>query len=136
MAVRLSVRFDVFKRDDFTCQYCGRRPPTVVLEVDHITPQASGGTDEFYNLTTACFDCNRGKRDTPLEQSTEPVNHADLAERIEERELQIRAYNDAKALERERIDRAFNEAWNYWFYQWIHSTCAPAEDSCAPAEDS
>lgn len=37
------TRFDVFKRDQFRCQYCGRTPPTVVLEVDHVVPVAENG---------------------------------------------------------------------------------------------
>jgi hypothetical protein len=55
------VRFRVFTRDDFTCQYCGRRAPDVVLHVDHVTARANGGTDAMSNLLTACADCNLGK---------------------------------------------------------------------------
>ena len=55
------VRFEVFKRDSFTCQYCGRTAPSVILEVDHIKPVCDGGQNELINLITSCFDCNRGK---------------------------------------------------------------------------
>ena len=58
-----SVRFEVFKRDSFKCQYCGKSAPDVVLEVDHIIPVSKGGDNDISNLITACFDCNRGKRD-------------------------------------------------------------------------
>jgi hypothetical protein len=61
LSVSKSIRFDIFARDSFTCQYCGRRPPEVVLELDHIHPRAKGGTDEVINLITSCYDCNRGK---------------------------------------------------------------------------
>lgn len=64
------MRFEVFKRDKFTCQYCGRKSPDVVLEVDHIKPVAEGGTNDILNLVTACFDCNRGKSKTLLDDST------------------------------------------------------------------
>jgi len=37
-------------RDKFTCQYCGRKAPEVVLEVDHVFPQSKGGKDEMDNL--------------------------------------------------------------------------------------
>ena len=60
------IRFEVFKRDSFTCQYCGRSAPNVVLEVDHITPVNGGGGNEMANLITACHDCNRGKGAIPL----------------------------------------------------------------------
>ena len=55
------IRFEVFKRDSFRCQYCGRSAPDVILEVDHIIPVAEGGKDEIINLITSCRDCNRGK---------------------------------------------------------------------------
>lgn len=55
------IRFAVFKRDKFTCQYCGRMSPDVILEVDHITPVSQGGDDSILNLITSCRDCNRGK---------------------------------------------------------------------------
>lgn len=61
MTLSKRIRFEVFKRDRFTCQYCGRRPPEVMLEVDHVHPRVEGGSDDQSNLTTACFDCNRGK---------------------------------------------------------------------------
>lgn len=55
------TRFEVFKRDKFTCQYCGRSAPDVVLQVDHIEPVADGGTNDILNLVTACAECNSGK---------------------------------------------------------------------------
>jgi hypothetical protein len=66
MAVGKGKRFEIFQRDGFTCRYCGRRPPDVILEADHVVPVTSGGTDEDANLVTSCFDCNRGKRANPL----------------------------------------------------------------------
>lgn len=65
-SISKKVRFEIFKRDEFTCQYCGSKPPTVVLEIDHILPVASGGDNETTNLVTSCFDCNRGKGDRHL----------------------------------------------------------------------
>jgi len=61
------VRFEIFKRDNFNCQYCGRTPPNVTLEVDHIMPVSDGGDSDEDNLVTSCFDCNRGKAATPVE---------------------------------------------------------------------
>ena len=62
------IRFEVFKRDGFQCVYCGKTPPEVILEVDHIEPVSKGGTDDLNNLVTACFDCNRGKGKIRLER--------------------------------------------------------------------
>lgn len=66
------IRFEIFKRDRFTCQYCGASAPDVVLNVDHVQPVAAGGSDDFSNLTTACFSCNNGKGARELGQSHLP----------------------------------------------------------------
>lgn len=62
MSVKRSVRIRVLERDGFKCRYCGRQAPQVVLEIDHVLPRSQGGRDSFDNLVTACFDCNRGKK--------------------------------------------------------------------------
>jgi CRISPR/Cas system Type II protein with McrA/HNH and RuvC-like nuclease domain len=64
--VSQKTRFDVFKRDGFTCQYCGCKSPEVILEVDHVTPVSKGGTNDFDNLITSCRKCNRGKSDNEV----------------------------------------------------------------------
>lgn len=56
------IRFEVFKRDQFKCQYCGSSAPDVVLQVDHINPVSNGGDNELLNLITSCEPCNNGKR--------------------------------------------------------------------------
>jgi len=56
-----SLRFQVFKRDNFRCQYCGRDSEEVILEVDHVTPRSKNGSDDIGNLITSCRECNRGK---------------------------------------------------------------------------
>jgi hypothetical protein len=64
------MRFEVFKRDSFTCQYCGSKSPEVVLEVDHIEPVSKGGKTVMLNLVTSCFKCNRGKRNIKLSDTS------------------------------------------------------------------
>lgn len=56
-----SVRFSVFRRDNFTCVYCGRSSPEVTLHADHARSHKDGGEDIHANLVTACSDCNLGK---------------------------------------------------------------------------
>jgi len=65
-AIPKRTRFEVFKRDSFTCQYCGRKAPDVVLNIDHINPVSRGGDNDIMNLVTACHGCNAGKSDVPL----------------------------------------------------------------------
>lgn len=60
--IPLTVRFAVLTRCNYTCVYCGRKPPEVVLHVDHVVPVAKGGRNNPENLTAACRDCNLGKR--------------------------------------------------------------------------
>lgn len=55
----------VFKRDNYTCQYCGKVGGK--LEVDHIFPFSKGGSDSLENLTTSCQKCNRQKRDKSVD---------------------------------------------------------------------
>jgi hypothetical protein len=75
------TRFEVFKRDKFTCQYCGAAAPAVVLHVDHVQPVAGGGGNDILNLLTACQDCNGGKGARRLDDGGEvQKQHAQLAE--------------------------------------------------------
>lgn len=69
-SISKSIRFEVFKRDKFTCQYCGGKAPDVVLEVDHIHPVSKGGGNDLVNLITSCKSCNSGKKDRVLSDET------------------------------------------------------------------
>lgn len=64
------LRFEVLKRDSFKCQYCGKSAPEVILNIDHIKPVSDGGTDHIMNLVTSCFDCNSGKSDISLSDTS------------------------------------------------------------------
>ena len=55
------LRRYIFVRDNYTCRYCKQIGGT--LELDHIIPLSKGGNNLEGNLTTACFKCNRQKRD-------------------------------------------------------------------------
>lgn len=61
--MNIRLRFQILERDRFRCQYCGARAPDVDLEVDHIVSVVDGGTNHATNLITACFRCNRGKKE-------------------------------------------------------------------------
>lgn len=56
----------VFKRDGYTCQYCGAKGKK--LEADHIIPFSKGGSDSLQNLTTSCQRCNRQKKDKSVNE--------------------------------------------------------------------
>lgn len=60
-------RFEVLKRDNFSCHYCGRTTADgIKLHVDHVIPVAKGGTNDLENLVAACDECNLGKSDISL----------------------------------------------------------------------
>ena len=68
------IRFDIFRRDLFTCQYCGAQPPEATLEIDHILPVTEGGDNDEANLITSCEACNRGKGAKILSQPIVPFD--------------------------------------------------------------
>ena len=53
------TKHEILQRDDYTCQYCGRR--RVRMTIDHVVPRHCGGKHTWSNLVTACEDCNRKK---------------------------------------------------------------------------
>ncbi len=93
MAVSVRTRFEVFKRDEFTCRYCGRKTPDVILEVDHIVPVCEGGGDDQMNLATSCWDCNRGKAGNPLASVLVCEDPTEKAILMIERDRQLREYD-------------------------------------------
>jgi Restriction endonuclease len=107
-SLSVRIRFEVFKRDDFTCSYCGRRSPDVVLEVDHIVPVVAGGQDDPINLTTSCWECNRGKSAVLLNQVITGEDPHDRAVMLLERERQLEEYNTVLEQIRERREA---ETW-------------------------
>lgn len=83
------IRFEVFKRDKFACQYCGKTAPSVVLQVDHIEPVAKGGTNDLMNLITSCWDCNSGKSDRQLSDDSVIEKQRRQMEWLQDRREQI-----------------------------------------------
>lgn len=84
-----TMRFEVFKRDSFTCQYCGAKSPEVVLHCDHIKPVAEGGATELLNLVTACNTCNLGKGAIQLDDMSAIERQRRQIEELNERRLQL-----------------------------------------------
>lgn len=84
-----AMRFEVFKRDKFTCQYCGASAPDVVLEVDHIKPVSKGGSNDLINLVTACRACNRGKTNKELSDDSTVKKQRQQLEELQERREQL-----------------------------------------------
>ena len=106
MTISKKLRFEVFNRDNFTCQYCGRKTPEVILELDHVIPLSKGGANDFDNLTTSCFECNRGKGESLLDTILKDRDIHEEAILLAERELQLAEYNYLKKkVERGKIKK-------------------------------
>lgn len=56
-------RRNIFRRDKQTCQFCGARPGSHELTIDHVTPKSRGGKSTWVNCVLACVACNRKKAD-------------------------------------------------------------------------
>lgn len=56
---RKLTRFEIFNRDQYTCQYCGKQ--TEQLTIDHVLPRYREGKHTWENVVSACIPCNRRK---------------------------------------------------------------------------
>lgn len=108
------LRFEVFKRDAFKCQYCGKSAPLVVLHIDHVTPIAKGGTNDLMNLVTSCVECNLGKGPRKLDDMTSITRVQQQAELLNEKrqqmEMMFQWHQELKDLEQVQVDR-ISEYW-------------------------
>ena len=106
------LRFEVFKRDNFTCQYCGRTAPEVILEIDHINPVKNGGDNNIVNLITSCFDCNRGKGKRKLSENEELKLQIEQLKEInkkrEQLEMLLKWKKELDNFENEQVDKIEN----------------------------
>jgi hypothetical protein len=116
MAVSKRLRYEILRRDNHTCRYCGATAPAVPLRVDHVTPVALGGSDKPENLVTSCEPCNSGKSSATVD-STVVANvsedalrwaaaMAQAAEELREQQAPKLAYREV-----------FRAAWNEWTWK-------------------
>jgi hypothetical protein len=145
-----ALRFEVFKRDKFTCQYCGANAPEVVLHCDHIIAVINGGRNELLNLLTACAGCNLGKGKRLLDDDTVVKKQRLELEALQDRREQIQMMlawrqelsditNDTIAIIEQRfasrtsigLDEAARAMVRRWLkkYQFEEILCA-IEDAC------
>ncbi len=118
MAVSKTLRFNVLRRDNFKCRYCGAQAD----RVDHVTPRAMGGPDTAENLVAACEPCNSGKAAIPPDAPMiAQVSEANLrwADAIKRVGAQRAASQSAEKTLVDNVSRywmeaAAREGWNYW----------------------
>lgn len=113
MAVSKRLRFEILRRDNHACRYCGATAPEVALTVDHVVPAALGGGDEPSNLVAACAYCNSGKSATSPDA---PIVDDVAADALRWARAMVQAADvqtAARTRERAVMD-AFAEHWHDW----------------------
>lgn len=133
MAVTKRLRYEVLRRDQHTCRYCGNSAPEVKLTVDHVLPVALGGSDDPTNLVTACADCNAGKSassaDSPIvaDVNSKAIAWAAALEQVAQERSMERA-------SLEPLMNAFAAEWDSWKWttgfgprQQVHHVPIPSD---------
>lgn len=72
-----SVREEVYERDEYSCQYCGKDDRSQ-LTLEHLAPVSQGGIDDILNFVTACRSCNSSKQAKDLTDFLEQHDEVDL----------------------------------------------------------
>jgi hypothetical protein len=86
MAVSQRLRYEILRRDNHACRYCGATAPDVKLNVDHVIPTSLGGSDKPDNLVAACADCNGGKTSSmPNAMPVQDVNQETFRQSVADR---------------------------------------------------
>lgn len=115
MAVSKRLRFEILRRDNHQCRYCGAKAPDAVLRVDHVVPVALGGSDDPSNLVAACEPCNTGKSSVPVDAPLVADVKADALRWA--RAMEIVATGRAVAREEAALlHDAFYDWWKAWTY--------------------
>lgn len=65
-------RRSIWKRDGYTCQYCGKKPKEDECTLDHVIPRSMGGETSWINCVLACYRCNNQKADRTPENAIKP----------------------------------------------------------------
>lgn len=112
MSVSKRLRYEILRRDNNTCRYCGESAPDVKLTIDHVTPVSLGGSDEPENLVAACPDCNAGK----AASSPEAPLVADVSNKAIRwsKAIQQAAMNEAARLDQKQ------QLTDYFYDEWHH----------------
>ncbi len=97
-----ATRKNVFKRDNWTCQYCDyKSKDPKKLTVDHVHPKCKGGGYQWTNLVTACPSCNRKKANLSLKESGMTLKNKPTTP-------------DVYAIELVGLDSNGREMWKRW----------------------
>lgn len=102
-------RRNVYLRDDYVCQYCGKRFKADDLTFDHVHPRCKGGKTCWDNIVTACRECNSKKGGKTLEESHMHLIHKPYIPSI--RQLEENNRKNCKFKEYDENDWFSKEYW-------------------------
>lgn len=108
------IRFEIFKRDSFTCQYCGASAPDVLLQIDHIKPVSEGGTNDITNLVAACAGCNSGKGAKNLDDRSAVKRRKAQLDELQERREQLEMMMEWMAGLQDLKEQTVDYLAEYW----------------------
>jgi hypothetical protein len=115
MAVSKRTRYEVLRRDNHTCRYCGLVAGATELTVDHVVPTSLGGTDDPANLVAACKDCNAGKSSSSPDAATVAQATDDALRWSAAMQVAAGLMSDDVAAER-RYSDTLDQFWSQWSY--------------------
>lgn len=121
MSISRRLRYEILRRDEFRCRYCGATSADTRLTVDHVIPEALGGPTEPSNLVTACADCNSGKTSSAPDAAIVDDVAADAA-RWARAIRQVAAEEEAREQRLDAIIADFDERWEDWHYGTMKSS--------------
>jgi hypothetical protein len=115
MSISKRLRFEILRRDNHQCRYCGASAPDVKMTVDHVIPVALGGGDEPSNLVAACADCNAGKSSASADSTLVADVAADAMRWAKAMQLSAEMRERDRELRLE-TQSAFLAKWKTWTY--------------------
>ena len=62
-------RKNIFKRDNYCCQYCGKEMNNKEATIDHVVPTSKGGASSWVNMVAACRACNLFKGNRSIKEA-------------------------------------------------------------------
>lgn len=119
-ALSRRLRFEILRRDDYACRYCGLKAGQTELTIDHVVPVALGGTDEPGNLVACCKDCNAGKTSSAPDAALVEQASADALRWSAAMQVAAGKMRDDFQAEWDYAE-ALDDEWSNWTYGYSNN---------------
>lgn len=110
-------RRELWKRDNFTCQYCGIKPPEDECTIDHVIPKSLGGETNWTNCVLACYKCNSQKANRKPEEARKPKEKTKARKWKGPSPMSLikTPYKPEYSIIRSRGKKMILDSWKHWF---------------------